>query len=248
MAEIAWSEAVQILEPHVVRISTPRGSGTGFLISNGHNNAVSGIATAAHVVDHAHYWEEPIRIDHVATGNSIVIRPDDRAVFLDLSRDTAAVLFNRGELPLPGDPLPLVPKDRFVRVGVKIGWLGFPAIPAASLCFFEGMVSARVKSPDAYLVDGVAINGVSGGPAFHLTPSETEPVFVMGVVSAYVPNRATGEVLPGLSVVRPILQFHELAPTFASLDQARKAERPAEPPSPKPDGNGQGDTPAKRGS
>jgi len=245
MAEIPWSKAVEILEPHVVRISTPQGSGTGFLISNGHKNAVCGIATAAHVVDHAHYWEEPIRIDHAATGNSLVIRRDDRAIFLDLSRDTAAILFNRGDLPLPADPLPLVPKGMAVRVGVKIGWLGFPAIPDASLCFFEGIVSASVQSQNAYLVDGVAINGVSGGPAFHLSEMESNPVFVMGVVSAYVPNRATGEVLPGLSVVRPIQQFHELAPTFASIDQARQAESPAELPSPKPVGNGQADTPAK---
>ncbi len=146
MAEIPWAQAVDILRPHVVRISTPQGSGTGFLISNGHNNAVCGIATAAHVVDHAHYWEEPIRMDHVASEKSLVIRRDDRAVFLDLSRDTAAILFNRGELPLPTNPLPLAPKDMFVRVGVEIGWLGFPAIPAASLCFFSGTVSAWVES------------------------------------------------------------------------------------------------------
>jgi Trypsin-like peptidase domain len=249
MAEIAWSEAVDILRPHVVRIATPRGSGTGFLISNSRNNAVCGIATAAHVVDHAHYWEEPIRIDHVATGKSLVIRRDERAIFLDLTLDTAAILFSRGDLPLPADPLPLVPKDSSVKVGVKIGWLGFPAIPAASLCFFEGMVSAFVESQDAYLVDGVAINGVSGGPAFHLVDMDmlSGPLFVMGVVSAYVPNRATGELLPGLSVVRPIQQFHELAPTFASIDQAREAEPPAEAPPPKPGGNGQGDTPTKIG-
>lgn len=248
MAEITWSRAVEMLKPHVVRISTPRGSGTGFLISNGHNNAVCGIATAAHVVDHAHYWEEPLRIDHVATGKSLVIRRDDRAIFLDLSRDTAAILFNRAELPLPADPLPLVPKDKSVKVGVEIGWLGFPAIPAASLCFFEGIVSAEVVAQNAYLVDGVAINGVSGGPAFHLSSSETNPVYVMGVVSAYVPNRATGEVLPGLSVVSPIQQFHDLAPAFASIDQARKAEEPAEPPSLKPEGDSLHDTPAKRAS
>jgi hypothetical protein len=247
MAEIAWSKAVEILEPHVVRISTPRMSGTGFLISNGHNNAVCGIATAAHVVEHAHYWEEPMRIDHVASGKSLVIRRDQRAVFLDLDLDTAAILFDRGDLPLPADPLPLVPKDKAVRVGVEIGWLGFPAIPAASLCFFEGIVSAFVESQNAYLVDGVVISGVSGGPAFHLFDIESTPVFLMGVVSAYVPNRATGETLPGLSVVRPIQQFHELAPTFASLDQAREAEPPIELPSSRPGGNNQGETPTKVG-
>jgi hypothetical protein len=235
MAITPWSNAIEIIQPHVVRISTPRGSGTGFMISNGKHYTICGIATAAHVVDLADYWEEPIRIDHVTSGKSVVVRRDQRAVLLDKPRDTAAVLFARGDLPLPSDPLPLAPKDKYVRVGNEIGWLGFPAIPAANLCFFTGNVSAWLGAQCAYLVDGVAINGVSGGPAFHvLVEEEKVKVVVMGVVSAYVPNRATGEVLPGLSVVRDVTQFHELAPTFASLDQARSAAPPAELPAPTP--------------
>lgn len=183
----------------------------------------------------------------MATGKSVVVRRDDRAIFLDLSRDTAAILFNRGDLPLPGSPLPFVQAGKAVKIGVETGWLGFPAIPNASLCFFAGIVSGHVPSQNAYLVDGVAINGVSGGSAFHLFPTEANPVYLMGVLSAYVPNRSTGEMLPGLSVVRLIEQFHELAPTFASVDQAREAEPPAESPSPKPEGESLGDTPSKRG-
>jgi hypothetical protein len=34
MAGMTWSEAVEVIEPHVVRISTPQGSGTGFLIAH----------------------------------------------------------------------------------------------------------------------------------------------------------------------------------------------------------------------
>ncbi|PYK41291.1 MAG: hypothetical protein DME60_03970 [Verrucomicrobia bacterium] len=49
-----------------------------------------------------------------------------------------------------------------------------------------------------------------------------------------MPNRATGEVLPGLSLVRDVTQFHELAPTFASLTQAKAQEPPATPPSAQP--------------
>src|SRR5207249_3693912 len=147
--------------------------------------------------NHAHFWEEPIRIDHIA--KSTVVRHHERAIFLDFDRDTAAILFHRADLPLPPDPLPLAPKGMFLMVGNEIGWLGFPAIPAANLCFFAGTVSAFVENQSAYLVDGVAINGVSGGPAFHILDNETDPIVVMGVVSAYVPNRATGEVLPGLS-------------------------------------------------
>jgi hypothetical protein len=246
VAKIPWSQAVELIEPHVVRISTPRGSGSGFLLSNNKHNELCSVATAAHVVDHAHYWEEPIRIDHVASGKSIVVRRDARAIFLDAARDTAAVLCHRGEIPFPADPLPLGPKDMFLRVGTEIGWLGFPAIPAANLCFFAGNVSAWVSSQNIYLVDGVAINGVSGGPAFHLTNNEKAPITVMGVVSAYVPNRATGEVLPGLSVVRDVSHFHELTPTFASLDQAREAEQPASPPSPIQEGDAGGETQTKR--
>jgi hypothetical protein len=237
MTAIQWSDAVDIIQPHVVRISTPGASGTGFLISNGKNNDIAGVATAAHVVNHAHYWEEPIRIDHVA--KSVVVRHQERAIFLDLNRDTAAILFHRADMPLPAAPLPLAPKGMFLKVANQIGWLGFPAIPFASLCFFTGNISAWVDHQGAYLVDGVAINGVSGGPAFFIAPGAAEPVVVMGVVSAYMANRATGEVLPGLSVVRDVTQFHDLAPTFASLDQAREAAPAAQPPPPQPENPGE---------
>jgi len=223
-ANMAWSAAVEHIHPHIVRIDTPQSSGTGFLISNSHNNAFCGIATAAHVVYHAHDWEEPIRIAHVS--KSIVIRSHQRKIFLDPIRDTATILFDRGELPLPPDPLSLIPKDKSLKVGTKVGWLGFPAIPDANLCFFEGSVSAWLETQTAYLIDGVAINGVSGGPAFHIRDGDHPAVVIIGVVSAYVPNRATGEVLPGLSVVQDVSHFHELAPTFASLDQAREADPP----------------------
>ena len=148
--------------------------------------------------------------------------------------------------PFPADPLALIPKDMFPKVGNKIGWLGFPAIPTANLCFFSGRVSAWVQSLSAYLVDGVAINGVSGGPAFHVVEFDPGAVFITGVLSAYVPNRATGEVLPGLSVVRGVSQFHELAPSFASLDEARESEPPADPPPPAPEGQGMGGAPTRR--
>jgi len=189
------------------------------------------IATAAHVIDHAHYWEEPIRVDHASSGKTTLVRNSERAVFLDPLHDTAALLMVKGDLPFPDTILPLAPKGKFLRVGNDIGWLGFPAVATARICFFGGRISAWDEGAKAYFVDGVAINGVSGGPAFHLA---TPLPMIMGVVSAYMPNRATGEVLPGLSLVRDVTQFHELAPTFASISQAKAQESPATPPSPPP--------------
>jgi hypothetical protein len=218
-----WHEGVDIIAPHIVRIAMPRGTGTGFLVSHGKTNAIVGIATAAHVVDHAHYWEEPIRIEHTASGGSLVIRQNQRAVFLDSKRDTAAVLFDKGNLALPTESLGLAPHKMYLKTGNEIGWLGYPAI-STDLCFFGGRISAWLDTEGAYLVDGVAINGVSGGPAFHLTGGS---LLIMGVVSAYMPNRATGETLPGLGVVRDVSQFHELAPTFASLEAAKEEETPS---------------------
>src|SRR5260221_14236804 len=103
---------------------------------------------------------------------------------LDAARDTAALLFGRGDLPFPADPLPLSPKDMFLKVGNDIAWLGFPAIPTASLCFFTGNVRAWIQDHSAYLVDGFEVNGVSGEPAVkgaaakankHLAAKEAEP-------------------------------------------------------------------------
>lgn len=233
MADFDWHQAVRQVTPYVVRIATPLGSGTGWVVSRSKTRPLCVVATAAHVIDHAHYWEEPIRILHYDSGKSTVLRPPDRAVTLHLDSDTAAVTFQTGELTLPNAALPMIAKDKYLSPGVEIGWLGFPAIPRASLSFFSGRISAWVDQDFGYLVDGVAINGVSGGPAFSLVPNSAR---LIGVVSAYIPNRATGEVLPGVAVVRDVMQFHDLAEQFRSLDEAKAEESPPgeQPASPAP--------------
>ena len=69
MTEKTWHDAVELLTPYVVRIWTPQGSGTGFLVSNSRTTSLCAVATAAHVISHAHYWEEPIRIEHQDSGD-----------------------------------------------------------------------------------------------------------------------------------------------------------------------------------
>ncbi len=57
MGFLAWNLAIEAVEPHIVRIETPRGSGTGFLVSTSADGSVCAIATAAHVIAEANYWE-----------------------------------------------------------------------------------------------------------------------------------------------------------------------------------------------
>jgi hypothetical protein len=181
------------------------------------------VATAAHVIDHAHYWEEPIRLHHLVSGQTRLLRPAQRAIYIEPALDSAGIVFDCTDLELPGIDFTLVPKNQFIKPGVEIGWLGFPAIPSADLCFFSGRVSAYLDADSAYLVDGVAINGVSGGPAFKAYGDELN---LLGIVSAYIPNRATGEVLPGVAVVRDATQFHDLTERFKNFDEAKEQETP----------------------
>jgi hypothetical protein len=220
---IAWDDVVTTVQPYIVRLSTPGGWGTGFLLAHSPDASVIGIATAAHVVAHAHLWEDPIRVQHPSSGVSIVVRPDVRVIRLDADTDTAVVSLRKSicAIPFPTDTLALAPKGKHLTVGSEIGWLGFPAIPTADLCFFSGRISAWSQSLAAYLVDGNAINGVSGGPAVSVVGPD---LFLIGVVTAYAPNRATSETLPGLAMIRSVEQFHADVAAIPSFDQAKAME------------------------
>ena len=222
---IRWNAVVAALEPYTVRLSTPEGWGTGFLLAHSPDARVTGIATAAHVVEHAHLWEDPIRVQHPSSGVSIVVRHDTRVIRLDTNTDTAVLILPKliNTIPFPADVLALAPKGKRLTVGNEIGWLGFPAIPIADLCFFSGRISAWSESLDAYLVDGNAINGVSGGPAVSVVGPD---LFLIGVVTAYAPNRATGEALPGLAVIRSVERFHADVAAITSFDEAKATETP----------------------
>jgi hypothetical protein len=221
-----WHEAVDFLRPRIVRIATPTGTGSGFLLPWNSKSGLCAIATASHVIDHAFYWEQPIRIDQVDAGKSALVRQEQRAIFSDSKRDTAVIVIESSPIESTEGDLRFIPEEKYLKVGNEVGWLGFPAI-AQSLCFFSGRLSAWLKDDKAYLVDGVAVNGVSGGALFSLHAKEP---MIIGIVSAYMPNRATGEVLPGLAIARDISFLHEQATTFTSIDEARAAQSVPEPP------------------
>lgn len=227
-AKMEWYEAIDQVVPHVFRISTPDASGSGWLVSRSQINDLCVLATAAHVIDSAHFWEKPIRITHHQSGGTLLLRSDHRAVVIESDKDTAAIVFNSRGLEVPKNHPPLFRRDHHLRPGNEIGWLGYPAVQGADLCFFEGHISAYLDAESSYLVDGVAINGVSGGPAFWRAGDAIE---MIGLVSAYIPNRATGIVLPGVALIRDINQYHDYADRVRSLDEAQAQQStPTEPP------------------
>ena len=75
-----------------------------------------------------------------------------------------------------------------------------------NLCFFAGRVSSVLEKEQGYLLDGVIINGVSGGPVIASYYDGTFNFF--GVVSAYRPNLNAGNTLPGLGVATSIANFY----------------------------------------
>ena len=220
-----WFVAIDPVRPFVVQIVTPDGRGTGFLLHADDPNENWVIATAAHVVRYAFEWEQAIRIVHDESEESLLLHHEDRAIVMDTDQDTAAILLGQDALALPSESPPLLAPNHTIRTGVDIAWLGYPAISHSTRCFFGGKISAYLEEEKSYLVDGVAINGVSGGPAFYLDEGVAT---IMGVVSAYVPNRATGEALPGLAVVRSIDHLNEVVAGYTSVDEAKVEEGDAE--------------------
>ena len=230
--QILWHQAFQRMEPFVVKITTPSASGTGFIVALSPNKGLVGIATAAHVIDYPHYWEQPIRIEHFKSGKTIFLNPADRFIETNAAKDTASIVVKRGDFPV-GQVLPTISETKHLKVGVSVGWVGFPAIAPSNLCFFSGSISSWDQDNGFYFVDGVAINGVSGGPAFSINNTDNE-VQVIGVVSAYVPNRATGIALPGLCVIRDVAPLQTMIKGLKNLEEAKKQEKTPETPPPAP--------------
>lgn len=217
MNEISWQEAVEQIRPYVVKLSTPEHSGTGFLFAFAADGGICGFATAAHAVSQAHLWEQPIRIEHATSGAERLLRPGERTIVIDPDTDTAAVVFLRDDLPLPEKLLPAMSESTNFRVGIEVGWVGYPAVARDELCFFSGRISAWREKTKSYLVDGVAINGVSGGPAFHV--DDAGRPLLLGVLSAYLPNKALGGSLPGLALVQHVGHLEKWVEGLQALEE-----------------------------
>jgi len=222
-----WHEAYEKVLPYSVRIDSEAGFGTGFLFAYNKNKEIAAIATAAHVVNDVNWWLKPLRIIHYQSNSSILLLPENRAIWIDkLNRDAATIIVNAKALPFPATTLPLLPLKHHIKIGVEVGWAGFPAIAPTNFCFFSGPISFFVEDESAYLIDGVAINGVSGGPVFRKLSKERAQPELVGIVSAYKANRRATDTLPGLLVAQDITPVHEHIQQMNNLDEAKeKAEK-----------------------
>lgn len=221
-----WDHIVKKVAPYIMRIETPSGHGSGFLYLYNEDKSFCGIATAAHVLNQADKWKQPIQIYHSASNQYLFLRENERVILIDWETDSAVLLFNKSNLVLPENLIPLLPTATPLDIGLEVGWLGFPAIESYTLCFFSGIISARQDFRKAYLIDGVAINGVSGGPVLYST--DTEGIQFIGTVNAYKANRVTGEALPGLLIAQDVSHFHGVLNYVKSLDEANKKKRELE--------------------
>ena len=218
---MSWFKLQQHVEPYLIRIETQQGSGTGFLFAYNPTDTLAAIATAAHVIDDAHEWKQPIKLIHNKTGQMAFVTEDMRVVFVDNKRDSAVILVAKSLLPLPTTTFPLADSAKFKKVGVELGWTGFPSVAYPNLCFFTGRVSSFLGRQDCYLIDGVAINGVSGGPVFcELKDGNPE---IVGIISAYMPNRSGNT--PGLLRAQDITYFDSTLKTLRSLHEAKEKEK-----------------------
>ena len=209
--------ALDHMRPYVFRIETPAGRGTGVLMSLPGKSDLIGIATAWHVVDKAIEQKQSIRLTHYVSGRGAFVSPDERHCGFNISADLAMLSVQPGDLSLPTDELPRVERGLALREGAALGWCGFPSVAPERLCFFKGCVSATIVEEVSYLVDGVLINGVSGGPAFALEDDGTARL--VGIVSAYCPNVSVGPPLPGLGIIRAVNSYGALFDLMGSAER-----------------------------
>jgi hypothetical protein len=225
-----WFEVVEEITPYMIRVVTPDGFGTGFFLVKSTNGQLCGVATAYHVIARAFEWGFPIRLEHVSSKKVLLLHPDNRHIEYDVANDTAVIVFMSGELPLPRGDLELIAEKKFLKVGCDVGWVGFPTISPDELCFFSGHVSNRNSHSHRYFIDGVAINGVSGGPV--LRPRNDGKVHLIGIITAYVPNVSTGDSMPGLSVVQDVPSFFPVIKKLKSLPPPETNPPPSSPSAP----------------
>ncbi len=221
-AEKSWYQLVDIIAPSIVKIETPDGHGTGFFIGYNETKTWALIATAGHVVENADHWLQPIRIHNIAKKKSVLLQESSRVMFPDTSADgdttiIFALVDKISELDLPKEPIAFIESGKILKIGVDVAWLGYPGIAPNTLCFFSGNISARRAR--AYLIDGVSVPGVSGGPVFYVGAGEPK---LVGSISGYLsPDRA----VLGLCVAHDVSHLQQILGRIKTQKEAEEKKK-----------------------
>ena len=238
-----WSNVCAGISKYMVRVEVRGSFGSGFFVYKNKNFLF--FATAHHVVSNAQRWNDPIILGHRFIENDASLLKNiriDKPNIILYPNDVALIIVNRKEGGLDWvesvfgdlDSPELLPNDHSVRCGAEVSWAGFPCIVGSGdvLCHFFGHVSNidvayRLQNPFAryYLVDGNAINGVSGGPAYIGKSEQTPHPVIWGVVSAYVPNKQQHGTLPGLSVIRPLGEIYQQIQNLMTRDDIERMRK-----------------------
>ena len=224
-----WSSFASEVAPFIVKIRTQFQYGTGFIFWQNTDHCC--IATANHVISPANQegWEQPIYITQ-PNGQELRLNPEHRRINPNLNEgDSAAILINKGGLDLPSECLPLWNSSMRVPIGTEVGWLGYPVIidehSFLQPSFFSGIISNVFPKFEQYTIDGVAINGVSGGPVF-CKLNETGP-HVIGTISSYFANRVPisggTEAWPGLAISHSFSVFEPVISELKDFDDAMQS-------------------------
>lgn len=217
----SWSKSIEHVTPLMFKIETSKGSGSGFYISSGFDTVakkkIAVIATADHVVHHAFRWNEPIELFQFNPPAHKKLFPGQYRQLENIEDDLALIIIDFDLFNFSVKSFKIVRPESVARIGVTVGWCGFPAIPGIfenKLCFFSGCISAYLNEKGDYLIDGNVISGVSGAPAFTMSESAT----IMGVVTHYI---LTGEKTPGLSLIRNLRPITQLISERTDVDMKK---------------------------
>jgi hypothetical protein len=200
-----WALLAKKFEKIIFRIEVEEEGGTGFLISKSvKENGLTAlmIITAAHVIEKGiNDSSKLVRV--ISDKEEVIFTNKVNKIYIihlgPIEMDIGLVLVEDINIDIKSDDLqPLLPYSYIPERGAKVGWLGYPGIVWPELCFFEGVISGYLNEKGTYLVDGVAINGVSGSPVFN------DQGLIFGFVTEYLPNIDEKQrLLPGLMSIVP---------------------------------------------
>ena len=213
MAKIEWHVAVGQMMRNLVKISTLGGGyGSGIVIpppAKAPGNLC--VLTAFHVIASAYNTGATMEIMRADQERAIRLPSLSRSIFVAKDRDQAIICFNGPKDFESLHELTFLSRDRHYNPGVELGWLGFPNLEISRNvpCFLSGRVSAYLEDKEAYLIDGVSIHGLSGGPVFYCAEDKA---VVAGIVTNYYPNEVNQQPWPGLALFRtinPLMQLYD---------------------------------------